>query len=175
MIFWPKGLPDLMDEPRSAYHEKANSERYEAEKGLLDLYRTFVTELLRISLAGVAVLGFLSKLANGGDLNCLSKFLGASSMVFFAVSSFLALAFLYASSNGYRCYIAGLRAKVTNLKTEHSSNYYLEIREKMLKSCRWTKFLATAFLALGAFTAMLAIWSVFLSKKSKLLISFCGS
>ena len=126
----------------------------------MDLYRNFVLELLRISLAGVVVLGFLSELSNGA-LKDLSKYLGTFSMVFFAISTFLALAFLYASSNGYRCYIAGLRAKETNGNMKHSPDKYLEIREKMLKSCRWTKFLATVFLALGAFSAMGAIWSIY--------------
>ena len=158
MIFWPKRLSDLMDQSSTAYDDKINAQKFEAEKGLLELYRTFVIELLRISLAGVAVLGFLSKLVEG-QLTGPSRCLGATSMFFFAISSVLALAFLYASANGYRAYIAGLRAKVAKVDTEFNADYYLEIREQLLKSCRWTKFLATVFLGLGALTAMTAIWA----------------
>lgn len=160
MLFWPKELPDLLEKSGTAYDEKISAQEYEAEKGLLELYRTFVIEILRISLAGVAVLGFLTKLKNG-VLNDPSKYIGATSTLFFAVSSILALVFLYASANGYRCYIAGLRAKAANIRSDYDADYYLCVREKMLKSCRWSKFLATVFLALGALTAMIAIWSIF--------------
>ncbi len=161
MFFWPKGLPDLLEKPETAYDDKINAQEYEAEKGLLELYRNFVVEMLRISLAGVAVLGFLSKLAQGepNGLDGLGKCLGASSMLFFAISSVLALAFLYTSANGYRCYIAGLRAKFTQVRIAYDAEHYLKTREEMLNSCRWTKFLAAVFLGLGALTATAAIWA----------------
>ena len=158
MLFWPRGLPDLLNQSNTAYDGKMNVQEYGAEKGLLELYRSFVIELLRISLAGVAVLGFLSRL---GELAGPSKWLGATSTLFFAISAVLALAFLFASANGYRCYIAGLRAKFAE-RPRYGADHYLSLRGSMVESCRWSKFLATVFLALGALAAMAAIFAMFL-------------
>ncbi len=162
-VSWPKDWSDLMDESGSAYNEEVDSAKYEAEKGLLELYRTFVTELLRISLAGIAVLGFISKLS-GGNLNCASKSLGIISMICFAGSSSYALFFLYASANGYRCYIAGLRAEASNIHMKHNSGEYLKKRKAMLKYCERAKSRAALLLFLGAFAATVAIISILFSE-----------
>lgn len=85
-MWWEKGLPDFTEDPNSAYTNKIDSARYEAEKGLLELYRAFVVEMLRISLAGVVVLGFLSKLSRQ-TLGDFSVIFGTISMGFFAAST----------------------------------------------------------------------------------------
>ena len=158
MNIWPKGLNDLMDEPGTAY-SSLNDDLYNAENGLLELYRNFVTEMLRMSLAGIAVIGFLTKfLKDGETLPCLTKIFGMLSMGSFALSSILALLFLYASAEGYRYYISGLRSKLSN--KDILSNKYLVKRRKSLQKCVWSKAGSAIFLGLGAFFACGAIFLV---------------
>ena len=155
MGIWPKPLDDLLDKPGPAYKVLENNQ-YDAEKGLLELYRNFVSEMLRMSLAGVAVLGFLSKfLKKGESFTPLTEFLGILSMCSFAASSILALLFLYASAEGYRYYIAGLRSKLCPSKI--SSDKYLAKRKEFTEKCIWSKAGSAIFLAVGAASACIAI------------------
>lgn len=155
MRIWPEGLKDLMDEAGTAY-SSLESQHYDAEKSLLELYRNFVSEMLRMSLAGVAVIGFLSKfLRDGGSFSCSTKILGILSMSSFALSSILALLFLYASAEGYRYYIVGLRSKLCN--NDISPKKYLDKRKEFLKMCVWSKAGSAILLAVGALSACIAI------------------
>jgi hypothetical protein len=158
MRIWPRGLDDLLDEPSTAYHSFTN-EHYDAEKGLLELYRNFVSEMLRMSLAGVAVIGFLSKfLKDGGPFTCQIKYLGILSMSSFALSSILALLFLYASAEGYRYYVAGLRSKLCD--SDISPEEYLAKRKQFTNKCVWSKAGSAILLAVGAISACIAIFLI---------------
>ncbi len=153
---WPKPLDDLLDDPDLAY-KSLDSNLYNAEKGLLELYRNFVSEMLRISLAGVAVIGFLSKfLKDGGSFTSCAKVFGILSMGSFAVSAVLALLFLYASAEDYRYYIAGLRSKECEY-TKISPDKYLAKRREFINRCVWSKAGSAVSLALGAVFAFFAI------------------
>jgi len=151
-------LNDLMDLPETTY-TKITSDQYDAEKGLLELYRNFVSEMLKISLAGVAVLGFLQNvISNNGTLDNATKWWGLLSMSAFAISSICALIFLYYSAEGYRYYIAGIRAK------EHSDKYspeeYVSFRKCILRNCVVSKAGSAFFLGLGAILTVIAIATV---------------
>lgn len=155
MRIWPKGLKDLLDEPSTAYKPLKNNE-YDAEKGLLELYRNFVSEMLRMSLAGVAVIGFLSKfLKEGESFTGTIKFLGILSMSSFALSSILALLFLFASAEGYRYYIAGLRSK--DCKSKCLPVDYLTKRIEFTDICVLSKAGGAICLGVGAISACIAI------------------
>jgi len=159
-MFWSKKIDDfdLMNHPDTAYTDLQGG-LYEAEKGLLELYRNFVSEMLKISLAGVAVLGFLQRfIVKNGELCSATKWLGLLSMSTFAFSSICALIFLYSSAEGYRYYIAGLRAKM------HPQNYspeeYIAVRKKILRYCFLSKAGSAIFLSLGAIFTVLAVATV---------------
>ena len=157
-MFWSKKLDDLMKHPDTAY-TPLKVDQYEAEKGLLELYRNFVSEMLKISLAGVAVLGFLQKfIGDNGKLCQTTKCLGLLSISTFALSAIFALFFLYYSAEGYRYYIAGLRAKAHPEK--HSPEEYIAYRVKKLRYCLMTKVGSAIFLGLGAIFTVLAIATV---------------
>ena len=157
-MFWSKKIDDLMNHPDTAY-TPLQGNLYVAEKGLLELYRNFVTEMLKISLAGVAVLGFLQKfIREDGQLCPATKVLGLLSMLTFAFSSICALVFLYASAEGYRYYIAGLRASMhpqNDLPVE-----YLAVRGNILRYCLLSKACSAIFLSLGAIFTVSAIATV---------------
>jgi hypothetical protein len=52
---------DPLDEPETAFGD-LDEGRYKAELELVDRYQTFVAELLRLSLLGIAVFGYLYKI-----------------------------------------------------------------------------------------------------------------
>ena len=158
MEIMPGKIHDLLNEPSTAYID-LDSDSYSAEKGLLELYRSFVSEMLKISLAGVAVLGFLSKFLTDGDkLAPCPKFYGTISMFSFALSSALCLLFLYLSSEGYRYYIAGLRASEAN--NVSMAKQSLRDRKIILKFCLGSKIGSAILIAIGAFSACMAIFKL---------------
>ena len=155
MKIWPKGMDDLLDESDTAYCP-LDSLDYAAEKELLEFYRNFVSEMLRMSLAGVAVIGFLAKFLKDGHIFTIcTKVFGFISMSSFALSSILALIFLYASAEGYRYYLSGLRSKLCNSK--HPPDEYLAKRKEFLAMCIWSKAGSAIFLSVGAIFACIAI------------------
>ena len=72
---------------------KLDEEKYRAERDLVDRYQAFVAELLRLSLLGIAVFGFLYKIIF--EANLLSKLpqtapkLAALGVLMFGISAFL--------------------------------------------------------------------------------------
>ena len=63
-------LKDPLRNPDTAFG-KLDEEKYRAERDLVDRYQAFVAELLRLSLLGIAVFGFLYKIIF--EANLLSK------------------------------------------------------------------------------------------------------
>ena len=146
---------DLLSKADTAYGD-LESKEYIAEKELLDHYRSFVSEMLKVSLAGIAVLGFLTNfIRTGGELCFVTKLFGSISMVIFSVGAVCALIFLYTSAEGYRYYIAGLRSK--KLKNIVASNRCLEKRLAYIDICIITKATSAISLALGATFAGFAV------------------
>ncbi len=142
---------DLLRTTDTAY-EDLDGKKYMAEKELLDLYRSFVSEMLKVSLAGIAVLGFLTNFIRNGDELCfVTKLYGSISMIIFSVGAVCALVFLYVSAEGYRYYIAGLRSK--KRKDDDASNKCLEKRRAYIDICIISKATSAISSALGAIFA----------------------
>jgi hypothetical protein len=57
-LFYEKEGDDLLDLRETAYL-KLEGDAFKPEQELAEKYRTFVTEMLRLSLAGIAVYSFL--------------------------------------------------------------------------------------------------------------------
>src|SRR3712207_409822 len=57
----PNAINDPLRNPNTAFG-KLDEEKYRAERDLVERYQAFVAELLRLSLLGIAVLGFLYKI-----------------------------------------------------------------------------------------------------------------
>jgi hypothetical protein len=147
-----KERDDLLKKPLTAYRELDES-KYKAEQELADRYRSFVTEILRLSLAGIAVFGFLYKeiFQCSQERNVeIAQHLAALGVIMFAASAMYALVFIYAASEGYRYYIVGLRyfdqdnPSGTDISSAES---YLTIRREKIDVCRNSK--ACSSLALG--------------------------
>ena len=164
-------LDDLLGRSETAYVKMIEQE-YRAEQDLADRYRSFVTEILRLSLAGLAVFSFIYK--QGSSLPTKIYDLAAKDVAallgvgLFSLSVVFALWFLFSASEGLRWYIAGLRYR-SHLQgaqpaegqaasgNESSTNDYLAERNKWIVRCRWTKLLAASTLALGGICMALAI------------------
>jgi len=87
---------DLLKEPETAYRQ-LEEQKYKAEQELADRYKSFVTEILRLSLAGIAVFGFLYneifQCSQTPDVAGAQN-LAAIGVVMFAASAVYALFFL---------------------------------------------------------------------------------
>ena len=155
---------DLLDSPETAY-VKMTEQEYRAEQELADRYRSFVTEILRLSLAGLAVFSFIYK--QGSDLPrtisalALKDVFALLGVAMFSLSVVSALVFLYSASEGLRWYIAGLRYRSQQEQAasdkERSDHDYLAERNRWIVQCRWSKLLAALTLALGGICMALAM------------------
>jgi hypothetical protein len=155
-IVMPK---DLLDKPETAYVTMPE-QLYRAEQELADRYRSFVAEILRLSLGGLAVFSFIYKPETLGNLATKDPF-ALLGVVMFSLSLVFALVFLYSASEGLRWYIAGLRAwspAGQAASAKQGSNFdYLKERHKWMVWCHWSKSLAALTLALGGICMALAI------------------
>jgi hypothetical protein len=85
-------ISDLLDTPETPYLSLANT-YYKPEQDLAEKYRSFVTEMLRLSLAGIAVFSFLGK--NPCGLHGVAGVIAAIAVALFALSISCSLWFLY--------------------------------------------------------------------------------
>src|SRR5918995_2046278 len=130
---------------------------YKAELDLVDKYQSFVAELLRLALLGIAVFGFLYQTALENDANIdAAKDLAALGIFMFGISAASALIFRFFAIEGARFYIQALRSTpfrndgTQELRTPEQSERAkesLETRFRKVVICRWSK--ATAAIALG--------------------------
>lgn len=140
---------------------KIDEHKYKAELDLVDRYQTFVAELLRLSLGGMAVFGFIyekafSTLCSTSNPNvvALAKVLAATGVLDLSMCAACALVFRYSATEGARYYIQALRfASDDNKdpftdKMEHSRRS-LEMRNQKIIVCIGSKILAAFFLGLG--------------------------
>ena len=126
---------DPLNKPTEAYG-KLEEDRYKAELQLVDRYQSFVAELLRLSLLGIAVFGFLYKemftdlgpsplLTIGGvsfTIGGVAKILAAAGVFLFGLAAVAALLFRFAATEGARYYIEGLRFPIDMRRAQKSLN-----------------------------------------------------
>lgn len=164
-------LDDLLDNPETAYVEM-DEKKYRAEQDLADRYRSFVSEILRLSLAGLAVFSFIYKQNpplpetwHNLPTKDVFAFLG---LALFAFSAASALSFLYFASEALRWYIAGLRYRAHMPEAQPAERQaasgkmcpedaYLAKRKTFIKIGRASKGVAVLTLALGGASMACAI------------------
>src|SRR5215211_33117 len=87
-------LKDPLRDPDIAFGE-LEEVRYKAELELVDRYQSFVAELLRLSLAGIAVFGFLYEYLFPPKPPMATNVLAASGVLMFGISAASALIFRF--------------------------------------------------------------------------------
>ena len=157
---------DLLKEPEIAYRQ-LEEQKYKAEQELADRYKSFVTEILRLSLAGIAVFGFLYneifQCSQTPDVAGAQN-LAAIGVVMFAASAVYALFFLYSAAEAFRYYVVGLRHYVKlpapTPEDIESARNSLGTRDAQIHVCRWSKLLASLALGLGGVFMAAAIFRI---------------
>jgi hypothetical protein len=139
--------------------------KYRAELELVDRYQSFTAELLRLSLLGIAVFGFLYKIIFEAklDLSKLSQTpprLAAIGVLMFGISALAALVFRFFAAEGARFYIEALRFTLTNADCaqKECATESLARRYQKVLICRWSKAIAASALALGGVLEAVAVF-----------------
>ena len=163
---------DPLLEPGTAFGQ-LDEKRYKAEVELVERYQSFVAELLRLALLGIAVFGFLyesifQKLPlPHSEFHIYAKWLAAISVLMFGFSAALALFFRFYSTEGARFYIEALRfvtndedrAKNNEGSAENNNNKAkksLDKRCQNIDRCWWSKIGAAFLLGVGGLFAAIA-------------------
>lgn len=129
---------------------------------LLDRYQAFSAELLRMSLAGIAAVGFLVTALAGKEsllkipeLPMTSQWGMAVSLVAFGLSAGTALAHRFLSADSMACHISLLRMRLRGrAKTEVAREK--AARDWRLKSSGALLLISGSFLSVGAFALVVA-------------------
>lgn len=152
MKLFKKGInPDR--DPSTAYI-KLDNVVLKAEKDLTEKYQAFSAELLRISLLGIAVIGFIY-VEVLKTLPTVSKHAAARSAFCFGASAVCAILHRYLSSETLRYYIWGSRweSRFQNsqaLEDQSNARHCLTLRYNFMVGCVISKFLSVCTLATGA-------------------------
>lgn len=152
---------DPLTDPDKAFGDLQES-NYKAEIDLVEKYQSFVAEILRLSLLGIAVFGYLYKdvfhidSAQSGANIRLPKTLAAVGVLMFGLSAANALIFRFFATEGARFYIEALRFK--EIADEGRARESLDKRYWNIHICRWSKGAAAAILALGGMLVALALF-----------------
>jgi hypothetical protein len=108
-------LADPLDNPDSAFGE-LDEVRYKAELDLVDRYQLFVAEMLRLSLGGLAIFGFiyekmfsLTFLKSTAPFATQAKYTAAAGVLLFSICAASALVFRFFATEGAKYYIEALR------------------------------------------------------------------
>jgi hypothetical protein len=139
---------------------KLEEGKYRAELELVDRYQSFVAELLRLSLAGIAVFGFLYKITfEAGATIGVAKVPAALGILAFGISAFAALVFRFFAAEGARFYIEALRFNPPNADSaqKRRARESLEIRDEKVRFCRRSKEIAALALAVGGVLEAFAV------------------
>jgi hypothetical protein len=124
---------------------------YASDMLLLDKYQSFSSQLLKISISGLSVLGlFLSYFYNKEEVFLLSKETTYSffiSAIIFVISIFFSLSHLYVSSDSMALHIEYLRKKQPKLKDRR--NFLLTLSGKLLLGAAISLFIAAAVVVIG--------------------------
>jgi hypothetical protein len=152
---------DPLNDPGTAFGELGET-NYKAELELVDRYQSFTAELLRLSLLGIAVFGFLyEKIFKGIDPQKfytnigVAKNLAAAGVLMFGISAAGALTFRYFATEGIRFYIEALRLKKEDDDRAQKS---LNRRYRQIRICRGAKVIAAVALALGGVLMSVALY-----------------
>ena len=139
---------DGLESLQTAYKEIKDDE-YKAEQDPAEKYRSFVSEIMRLSLAGIGIFSFLiTNMKSPMMIPVWGQYLASFGIILLGASIFLAMRFLFGASEGLRWYIAGLRySKSDNLDAAQEA---LKKRGIIIKNCRHDKFWATGNLLFGA-------------------------
>jgi hypothetical protein len=147
-------LEDPLKDPDKAF-VKLEEGKYRAELELVDRYQSFVAELLRLSLAGIAVFGFLYKITfEAGATMGVAKVPAALGILAFSISAASALVFRFFAAEGARFYIEALRFPTDMERAQKS----LDIRDKKVSFCRRSKEIAALALAVGGVLEAIAVF-----------------
>jgi hypothetical protein len=152
-------VKDPLRDPEKAFGDLEERE-YKAELELVDRYQAFVAELLRLSLAGIAVFGFLYEYLISST-NVLANVLAAFGVLMFGISAAGALVFRFFAAEGARFYIEALRftpAKADCAQNKERARKSLDIRDERVRICRTSKGIAAVALALGGVSEAFAFF-----------------
>lgn len=144
----------------STAYKPLTEDAYKAEQDLAEKYRSFVSEIMRLSLAGIGVFSFL--IINTRSIMAISHWgwgLAILGVILLAVSILFAMRFQFGACEGLRWYIAGLRYSCID-KT--SAQAALDRRDTLIQNCRRDKFSAAFFLLIGAICIAFATFSAFI-------------
>ena len=143
-------LKDPLRDPDKAFGV-LEEDQYRAELELVDRYQSFVAELLRLSLAGIAVFGFLYEYLVSSESPTTTNVLAAFGVLMFGISAANALIFRFFATEGARFYIEALRFTPANAGSEQKerARTSLDIRDAKVRICRTSKGIAAVTLALG--------------------------
>ncbi|MCK4787499.1 MAG: hypothetical protein KAV87_27320 [Desulfobacteraceae bacterium] len=123
--------------------------KYKGELEVLDRFLSFSAELLRLSLLGIAVVGFFYKFVIPKfGLTTANTTLIILCVMSFAISSLLALTCRYLAADAFRFYIYGLRI---NPKSEDEAISSLKKRNRRLRFCLIFKASSAILLVSGVF------------------------
>ena len=167
-------LPYPLRNPTEAFG-KLEESKYKAELDLVDRYRAFVAELLRLSLAGIGVFGFLYQhIFSSLDSKPLAadvvtkiiwaKELSGIGVLVFSLCTACALVFRFFATEGARYYIEALRFLPGQEGLPFAADQRdraiksLEIRHRRIVFCQWFKGFAAFFLGLGSFLIAIAFY-----------------
>lgn len=131
---------------------------------LLEKYQAFSAEIVRLSLLGVVVFGFLYKEVFAKAAFCDMAFelpaylvwIAISSIVVFSLATVLALTFRYLSTEALRYYVAGLRYQEEEKNEKKMVKMCLAKRDDKLNQAYMFKLSAVVAFGLGA--AMLGVF-----------------
>ena len=152
---------DPLTDPDKAFGDLKES-NYKAEIELVEKYQSFVAEILRLSLLGIAVFGYLYKdvfhtdSAQSGANIGLPKTLAAFGVLMFGVSAANALVFRFFATEGARFYIEAFRFK--GIADEGRAQKSLDRRYGKIRICMWSKATAAVTLALGGLLVAVALF-----------------
>jgi hypothetical protein len=158
-------LKDPLNDPDKAFGQLAEDE-YRAELELVDRYQSFVAELLRLSLAGIAVFGFLYEYLLESRPPMTTNVLAAFGVLMFGISAASALVFRFFATEGARFYIEALRFNGANAgpAQKERARRSLDIRYDKVRICRPAKGIAAVSLALGGVLEALAFFVLLIAR-----------
>jgi hypothetical protein len=149
MMLFSNYKDDLLDSPNTAFL-KLEGDALKPEQELAEKYRAFVGEILRLSLAGIAVFAFLNKV---GENFPSSRLIAGVGVIAFGFSILFSLWFLFDASEGLRWYIAALRYATEDKQHPADTKKAKELLDRrggLITTCRYTKGLAALFLLVGS-------------------------
>jgi hypothetical protein len=157
-------LKDPLRNPDTAFG-KLDEDKYRAERDLVDRYQAFVAELLRLSLLGIALFGFLYKITfEAGAPIGVAHVLAALGILAFGISALTALLFRFFATTSLGLYIQALRFKECTPPKMEDAKKSLDRRHLRNRICTRSKLIAALTLAVGgalvAFAVILFIFDL---------------